>query len=381
MDKDGKKQVLLVCSGLDHVCRGYERFFLALAEKMQESSFDASLIICKGAGVSRYKQIRFECIHRSSMAGRFIEKSTNSRFPRAAYQIEQWTFARSLIQAIAKGEINPSVIYFCDTVVGTMLWKYRERCGKKWRQIFHNGAPFPGPISFANVVHHLTPVTMPDGSPGSESQEHKLIPLPLSLRIDLLSTESKLESRARLNLPMGRTIVLSVGAVNRSHKRMDYVIREFARLSDPTMMLLIVGQFEAETVGIQKLANDLIRSKDGCRIVTAQPFEMSDYYQAADVFVLASLKEGFGLVYVEALAHGLPVVADRNPTTEFVVSNSGTLADLSKDGELTQILSATKYHSGTHSPDVLQAERFQRSFSWDGLIDSYLKLLSPEPGL
>jgi glycosyltransferase involved in cell wall biosynthesis len=42
---------------------------------------------------------------------------------------------------------------------------------------------------------------------------------------------------------------------------------------------------------------------------TVTPAELERHYRAADVFAFPSTKEGFGLVALEALAAGLPVVA------------------------------------------------------------------------
>jgi glycosyltransferase involved in cell wall biosynthesis len=51
--------------------------------------------------------------------------------------------------------------------------------------------------------------------------------------------------------------------------------------------------------------------------VHLHPFthHIQDYYSQAQVYVLSSRWEGFGLVLIEAMAHGLPVVSSDLPTS------------------------------------------------------------------
>ena len=53
-------------------------------------------------------------------------------------------------------------------------------------------------------------------------------------------------------------------------------------------------------------------------------------YAAASIFALPTLCEGFPLVYVEALAHGLPIVGSNIPTVREVTGGAAILVALSR---------------------------------------------------
>src|SRR5205823_4569397 len=138
-----------------------------------------------------------------------------------------------------------------------------------------------------------------------------------------------------LGLPAGRTTLLSVGALNFSEKRMDYLIREVKSLPEPRPFLAMVGAHEPESDPLLELAASELGHEGFVARPVAQS-EMADWYHAADVFALASLSEGFCLALAEALGHGLPAIAHEFPTTSFVAGDDAYLTDLTRPGALAE---------------------------------------------
>lgn len=122
----------------------------------------------------------------------------------------------------------------------------------------------------------------------------------------------------RVALGLGdRLAVLTVGGIE-PRKGSLTLLEGFARLRtlcperDP--LLLVVGgatlfDYRDEIERFADCALELGVSEHVRHVGTVTPAELERHYRAADVFAFPSTKEGFGLVALEALAAGLPVVA------------------------------------------------------------------------
>ena len=99
-------------------------------------------------------------------------------------------------------------------------------------------------------------------------------------------------------------------------------------------------------------------------------------YEAADVFVLPSFSENFGVVVAEALAHGLPVVATLGtPWSELVNRGCGWWVDPSPDNLAQAIAEAIDLSQSDRSAMGIRGRDFAHAvFSWDGIGTSTVQL-------
>jgi glycosyltransferase involved in cell wall biosynthesis len=104
--------------------------------------------------------------------------------------------------------------------------------------------------------------------------------------------------------------LLSVGAVV-PRKGFDILVSALAALADIPWRLTIVGDLTRDPNEAAKLEVLILRHGLTDRIEaigTISPSLLAILFGKADLFVLASRFEGYGMAYAEALSHGLPVV-------------------------------------------------------------------------
>jgi glycosyltransferase involved in cell wall biosynthesis len=151
---------------------------------------------------------------------------------------------------------------------------------------------------------------------------------------------------------------------------MDYLIREVASMPAPRPFVQLLGAIDEESAEIIELGN-LLLGPENFSVKSVPYSQVGDYYQAADCFVLASLKEGFGRVYLEALKHGLPTIAHRFPVMDFVLGDVGIQGDLSREGELRNLLSEALARPMNEGDSLRRWENVKNRFSWKVLAPEY----------
>jgi D-inositol-3-phosphate glycosyltransferase len=161
----------------------------------------------------------------------------------------------------------------------------------------------------------------------------KIEVIPAGVDTELFHPRDRAEVRRELGLPdLDTPILLFVGRIERL-KGLDTLLESVAVVSrtcsGKDLKVLIVGggdqteEENAELHRIVQLHRDL-NLEEQVEFVGSKPQEMLPlYYSAADITIMPSHYESFGLVAVESMASGTPVIA----------SNVGGLSFTVKDGE------------------------------------------------
>lgn len=324
-------KIALLCSGLGHITRGHEVFARGLFTLL----FDRlDLTLFKGAGEATAREWVIPCVPRTAPYLDGIQVTASPRWAETIregerHRIEHETFAYAALGPLLTG--NFDIIHCLEQEVCRIVYANRHLFRRMPRIVFSNGGALPArelpPCDF--VQEHT------DFNLGSSDRKRAFM-IPHGVDTERFRPTSDRTARQKYDIPAESFTVISVGTICHNHKRMDHVVREVAAL--PDARLLVVGQESNETAEIVELGRSLM----GDRVVFTKVdhSELPQLYAAADAFALGSLHETFGIVYIEAMAMGLPVFCTQHPNQRSIV-RGGVFVDMEKAGALTAALSTT----------------------------------------
>ncbi|HKD06941.1 MAG TPA: glycosyltransferase family 4 protein [Bryobacteraceae bacterium] len=369
MKQDAEIRVLFSCTGVGVVNRGIESFFREAFDGLKNTPGVRATLL-KGAGPDTPSERRLWNLPRAGRAAQALGRALN----RDSYVIEQLSSFAPMIREIRRQ--RPDVIFYSDNSLGFQLFRWRRLIGVPYTLLFSNGGPCFPPFSRTDHVHQVAPHYLEMAlAAGEPSGKHTMVPYGIHVPEGNPDRTSAAISggRARLNLPVDRKIVISVGWISSGHKRMDYLIREIAALPEPRPFLLMLGLIDEKSQDIIRLAAEAL-GPQGFSARSVPYDQVFDHYRAADVFALCSLQEGFGRVYLEALMHGLPCAAHDHAVMRYVLGSEGSFRDLSKPGALAEILPGLLAEASDPDLAARRRESVRRRFSWPSLAPAYRQM-------
>ena len=250
-------------------------------------------------------------------------------------------------------EFNPDIIHIHHPfLLSSIAMMYGKKLGvpkiltihTQYEQYAHYIAPFPSKITqeaikmiVSNFAAKTDCITTPSESMKGLLGEYGIINrievVPNAVKIELFRKKNDakcFEIMKKYHLNEDEKIILFVGRIA-SEKSIDKIIKALAIIKKrgiEKVKLLIVG--DGRKLDELKSLAATLGIKDEVIFTGAVNYqEIQNYYKVAYLFTIASTTETFGIVTVEALASGLPVLAVRAPGAVDILTDGidGKLVD------------------------------------------------------
>lgn len=196
--------------------------------------------------------------------------------------------------------------------------------------------------------------------------------IPNGFRPDLFYPKNSEECKKILQLPSDKETILTVGNLVeiKGHKYLIEAMNEVVKHRKDVLCII---------VGSGKLKNKLekqikkLKLEDHVKLVGGKPHdEIPIWVNAADLFVLPSLRESFGVVQIEAMACGKPVVATYNGGSEEIIT-SGDYGLLVKPANPEEL--AEKILIGLDMEwDYEKIFEYAKQFTWENAAKNILEV-------
>jgi glycosyltransferase involved in cell wall biosynthesis len=360
----------IVCTGLGNVFRGYESSSHELYLHLKQ--FGNCTLYAGGRKIDHGGAVLWN-IPRGARVYDFVPERIASFYRR--YRIECWTAGISLLKALIRHPVD--AVFTPDHLLAEFLLRARNRMAHRPKIIFSNGAPFPSTYCMRyDFVHQKSFVDYEEGvARFGNKMKSCLIPNGFDrLRLERPTGFDGQAARNRLGLPADKRIVLSLAALQKTHKRLDWLIKEFAGLPSARFHLVLAGAETEETNSLRVLAADCLAGGN-FTFTSVAPKLVPELIWASDVAVLCSLSEGFSNAIAEAMGARRFVLVHPHPNNRWILESPNCYVDMEKKGALRDGLLSFFARQDEFEPDIARNyRRFLENFTWDVLTPKYLEM-------
>ena len=162
------------------------------------------------------------------------------------------------------------------------------------------------------------------------------------------------------------------------YKGYDKVIEAMMKIKDefPDLKYLIAGSYDQAE---KRFLDEMIAKYNLQSNIKLAGFipedELIDHFKMADLYVMPSMKEGFGIVFIEAMFYGLPVIAgNKDGSTDALLNGKlGKLVDPLNTTEIAHAISGMLKNKNGCIPD---RNLLLSNFGYDVYKEKFSKLLN-----
>jgi len=206
--------------------------------------------------------------------------------------------------------------------------------------------------------------------------------VPCGVNLDLFRPLDKAAARQQLGFAKDESIVLYVGRFA-PVKGIDRLMEAIAHLQHHQRLRLVIvggdGDGAPEYENLRRLARKLSIQDSVTFVGRIEQDGLPPYYSAADVLAVPSHYESFGLVALESLASGTPVVATKVGAMESILREGETGHVVSNGSSRLLAEGIETFISRTHVPSADAIRATVLRFSWanvaSAMIDEYAAVL------
>lgn len=202
--------------------------------------------------------------------------------------------------------------------------------------------------------------------------------VPCGVNLDLFRPMNQAKARRQLGFSHDESIVLFVGRFA-PVKGVDRLLEAVAHLQHHQRLRLVIvggdGNDAPELQGFRRLARKLSIQDSVTFAGRIEQNKLPPYYSAADVLVVPSHYESFGLVALESLASGTPVVATKVGAMESILREGETGHVVNNGFPRLLAKGIEKFISSSNGPSPQKIRASVTRYDWSNvasaIIDEY----------